>query len=108
MRLLPYLGSSNQMSHAYDRSAVKWSRRGEEWCSKAAGSDVTSATVDLMIVGLFPQSDEGDTTMDQSRRAHRSARPLHSPKGANPKESHVSSGAQVATILGGHSAAASL
>ena len=41
MRPLPYLGSSNQMSHAYDRSAVKGSRRGE-WCSKAAGSDVTS------------------------------------------------------------------
>jgi|Tabmets5t2r1_1033131.scaffolds.fasta_scaffold60653_1 hypothetical protein len=64
MRLLPYLGSSNQMGHTYDRSAVKGWRR-EEWCSKAAGSDVTSATVGLMIVDLFPQSDEGDTTMDR-------------------------------------------
>jgi hypothetical protein len=29
MRLLPYLGSSNQMSHAYDRSAVKGSREND-------------------------------------------------------------------------------
>jgi hypothetical protein len=36
------------------------SRLGE-WCSKAAGPDVTSATAGLMIVGLFQQSDEGDT-----------------------------------------------
>jgi hypothetical protein len=38
------------------------SRRGE-WCSKTAGSDVTSATAGLMIVGLFQQSDERTATM---------------------------------------------
>jgi hypothetical protein len=31
-----------------------------EWCSKAGGPDVSSATAGLMIVGLFPQSDEGE------------------------------------------------
>ena len=33
------------------------------WLAAVAG--VLSATVALMIVGLFPQSDEGDTTMRQ-------------------------------------------
>src|SRR5215207_6897169 len=39
-----------------------------EWCSKAAEPDVSSATAGLMIVGLFPQSDEGDTTMAEGPR----------------------------------------
>jgi hypothetical protein len=36
------------------------SRRGE-WCSKPVSRGRSSATAGLMIVGLFPQSDEGDT-----------------------------------------------
>jgi hypothetical protein len=38
------------------------------WCSKAAGSDVTSATAGLMIVGLFQGSTKGDTTMAERAR----------------------------------------
>jgi Transposase, Mutator family len=33
------------------------------WCRRACGPDVGSAIAGLMIVGLFPQTDEGDTTM---------------------------------------------
>ena len=43
------------------------SSRGE-WCRRAGEPDVRSATAGLMIVGLFPQSDEGDTTMAESHR----------------------------------------
>jgi hypothetical protein len=44
------------------------SRRGE-WCRRAGGSDVSSAIAGLMIVGLFPQTGEGDTTLaDRPRR----------------------------------------
>jgi hypothetical protein len=35
----------------HTQSCLAGSRRGE-WCSKAAGSDVTSATTGLMLVGL--------------------------------------------------------
>jgi hypothetical protein len=41
-------------------------RRG--WCSKAGGLDVSSAAAGLMVVGLFQQSDEGDTTMAERAR----------------------------------------
>jgi hypothetical protein len=41
-----------------DDRVVSWSSR-REWCSKAGGPDVNSATAGLMIVGLFPQNDEG-------------------------------------------------
>jgi hypothetical protein len=47
--------------------SISGSRRGE-WCSKTAGSDVTSATAGLMIVGLFQQSDERTATMAERAR----------------------------------------
>jgi hypothetical protein len=51
----PRLGGSARRGE----SDLGWSSSGE-WCSKAAWSDVTSATAGLMIVGRFQGSTKGD------------------------------------------------